>query len=142
MPALFAERVGVLAVCGKTDKSAHNYLSQIVAGDTICRGRSPIFALCRALLAAGADPASRLECYRGETLCITVKAIGIGATLTIEEGPSRPRVARWSHFPALDSPRASVDSWRGIPLPDLVRGADEVPPIEVSAGGLHGKGPG
>jgi len=49
------------------------------------------------LLAAGADPASRLECYRGETLCITVKAIGIGAT-TIEEGPSRPRVARWKPF--------------------------------------------
>ena len=98
MPAPFAERVGVLTICGKTDKSAHNYLSQIVAGDTICRGRSPIFALCRALLAAGADPASRLECYRGETLCITVKAIGIGATLTIEEGPSRPRVARWKPF--------------------------------------------
>jgi hypothetical protein len=25
MPAPFAERVGVLVVCGKTDKSAHNF---------------------------------------------------------------------------------------------------------------------
>jgi hypothetical protein len=64
--------------------------------------RSPIFALYRALLAAGADPASRLECYRGETLCLTVEAIGIGATLTVEEGPNRPRIARWKPYSRSD----------------------------------------
>ena len=75
MPGPFAEREGVLAACGKTDKSAHNYLLQIVAAAAGHR-----YSRCgRALLAAGADPASWLECYRGETLCITVKAIGIGA---------------------------------------------------------------
>jgi hypothetical protein len=35
------------------------------AGDLVARGRSPIFALCRALLAASADPNSKLEYFRG-----------------------------------------------------------------------------
>jgi hypothetical protein len=74
------------------------------AGDVICRGRSPVFGLCRALLAAGADPASRLECYRGETLCLVIKAIGIGATLTVEESAAGrgPRFTRWKPFSRAD----------------------------------------
>jgi hypothetical protein len=55
------------------------------AGEIVCRGRSPVFALCRALLASGAPPESRLECYRGMTLALVVKSIGPGAKLTIEE---------------------------------------------------------
>ena len=76
------------------------------AGDIVVRSRSPVFALCRALLAAGADPNSKLECFRGSVLALTVKTIGIGAKLTIKEndwvGPkvvpyeavSRDRVGR------------------------------------------------
>lgn len=76
------------------------------AGDIIVRSRSPVFGLCRALLAAGANPNSRLECFRGSTLALTVKTIGIGAKLTTKEtdwvGPkvvpyealSRDRVGR------------------------------------------------
>lgn len=55
------------------------------AGDIVARGRSPVFALCRALLAAGANPNSRLECFRGSVLALTVKTIGIGAKLTVKE---------------------------------------------------------
>jgi hypothetical protein len=70
------------------------------AGDIFCRGRSPVFALCRALLAAGVHPESRLECYRGTTLALVVKSIGRGAQLTVKE---RDRggleIARWEAFP-------------------------------------------
>jgi hypothetical protein len=61
------------------------------AGDVFCRGRSPVFALCRSLFAAGADPGSRLECYRGTTLALVVKSIGRGAKLIVKE-PDRGRI--------------------------------------------------
>ena len=73
------------------------------AGDIVARSRSPVFALCRALLAAGANPDSSLECYRGGILALRVKSIGIGATLTVEENATRgPRVARWKAFSRAD----------------------------------------
>ena len=77
------------------------------ADDIVVRSRSPVFALCRALLAAGANPNSKLECFRGSVLALTVKTVGIGAKLTIKEndwvGPkvvpyepfSRDRVGRY-----------------------------------------------
>jgi hypothetical protein len=91
------------------------------AGDIVVRSRSPVFALCRALLAAGANPNSRLECFRGSVLALTVGTIGSGAKLTIKEndwvGPkvvpyealSRDRVGR--HARQNDDPAPS-------PLPD------------------------
>ena len=69
------------------------------AGDISCRGKSPVFALCRALLAAGADPSSKLECYRGDVLALTVKTIGIGAKFTIKENERvGPRVVPYEAF--------------------------------------------
>ena len=66
------------------------------AGDIVVRSRSPVFALCRALLAAGANPNSKLECFRGSILALTVRTIGIGAKLTIRETVTDgPRVVRW-----------------------------------------------
>jgi hypothetical protein len=71
------------------------------AGDIFSRGRSPVFGLCRGLLAAGADPDACLECYRGTTLALVVKSIGRGAELTVKE---RDRggleIARWEPFPS------------------------------------------
>jgi hypothetical protein len=76
------------------------------AGGIVARSRSPVFELCRALLAAGADPNCKLECFRGSVLALTVKTIGLGAKLTTKEndwvGPkvvpyeplSRDRVGR------------------------------------------------
>ena len=87
------------------------------AGDIVARSRSPVFALCRALLAAGANPNSKLECFRGSVLALAVKTIGIGAKLTIKEndwvGPkvapyeplSRDRVGR--HVRQNDDPALS-----------------------------------
>ena len=66
------------------------------AGDIVARGRSPVFTLCRTLVAAGADPNSRLECFRGSVLALTVKSVGIGPKLTIRETVTNgPRVVRW-----------------------------------------------
>ena len=99
------------------------------AGDIVARSRSPVFALCRALLAAGANPNSKLECFRGSVLALTVKTIGIGAKLTIKEndwvGPkvvpyeplSRDRVrrhARQNGEPVDDHPTTSTLAAGGI----------------------------
>jgi hypothetical protein len=59
-------------------------------GDDICdargitvRSSSPVLVLCRKLVQAGHDPATPLEAYRGDTLCLRVRSIGEGARLQI-----------------------------------------------------------
>jgi hypothetical protein len=47
---------------------------------------APVLALCRALVAASHDPSTRLEAYRGPTLCLTVCSIGARAQLEINAG--------------------------------------------------------
>src|SRR5262245_21055302 len=44
---------------------------------------SPVLALSRKLVGLGVDPATGLECYRGEMHCLTVRSIGEAATLQI-----------------------------------------------------------
>jgi hypothetical protein len=51
-------------------------------GETV-RSSSPVIALCRALVAAGHDPATPLEAYRGDTLCLKVRSIGEAANLEV-----------------------------------------------------------
>jgi hypothetical protein len=60
-------------------------------------GNAPVLVLCRRLLAAGHDPATRLEVYRGATLALIVRSIGEAAQLEINSKGSdfaahRPRV--------------------------------------------------
>ena len=59
-------------------------------GDNICdscgitvRSSIPVLALCRKLVQAGHDPATPLEAYRGDVLCLRVRSIGDGARLEI-----------------------------------------------------------
>jgi hypothetical protein len=60
------------------------------------RGYAPVFALCRALIAAGHDPRRPLHAYRGDVLALSVSSIGEGAQLTVEDDRhGRPRVRRW-----------------------------------------------
>jgi hypothetical protein len=47
------------------------------------RNSSPVLALCRKLIEAGHDPAERLEAYRGDVLCLTVRSIGEAAGLEV-----------------------------------------------------------
>jgi hypothetical protein len=44
-------------------------------------GYAPVLALCRLLIEAGHDPATPLEAWRGDTLCLRVRAIGEAAQL-------------------------------------------------------------
>lgn len=53
------------------------------AAEIVVRNPSPVLALCRRLVAAGHDPDSGLEAYRSETLCLTVRSIGVAARLRV-----------------------------------------------------------
>jgi hypothetical protein len=44
---------------------------------------SPLIALCRKLVEAGHDPATPLEAYRGDVLCLRISSIGEAARLRI-----------------------------------------------------------
>jgi len=44
---------------------------------------SPVLALCRKMVDVGHDPATPLEVYRGETLALQVKSIGLGARMQV-----------------------------------------------------------
>jgi hypothetical protein len=70
------------------------------AGITV-RGHAPVLTLCRKLVDAGYNPATRLECYRGDALALTVRSIGEAAKLVVDEKglnmeavPSRRRCRR------------------------------------------------
>lgn len=53
-----------------------------VEGHTV-RAYAPVLAMCRELVAAGYDPATPLEAYRGDMLCLKARSIGEGANLEI-----------------------------------------------------------
>ncbi len=40
------------------------------------RSAAPVLLLCRKLVAAGYDPATPLEAYRGDMLCLKIRTIG------------------------------------------------------------------
>jgi hypothetical protein len=63
------------------------------------RGYAPVFALCRALVAAGHDPRRPLHAYRRDVLALGVNSIGEGAKLTVREDRAGPRFVRWEPFP-------------------------------------------
>lgn len=46
-------------------------------------GTTPVLSLCRQLLAAGLDPDSALEVFRGATLALRIRSIGEAAGLEI-----------------------------------------------------------
>jgi hypothetical protein len=54
----------------------------IAAGITAI-GNTPVLAICRQLVEAGHDPRRRLNVYRGDTLALTVRSIGVAAGLEI-----------------------------------------------------------
>ena len=88
-----------------------------IAGDIMASGA---FDLCRRLLAAGANPAAELVCYRNGTLALRIKSIGAGAQLTVREtSKDGPRFATWRPFPTARSGRPFVEiSGPSIPTSD------------------------
>ena len=62
-------------------------------------GHAPVLSLCRRLVAAGHDPDSPLEAYRGTMLCLRVRSIGEAAKLTVKDGPDgKTRFAAYHPF--------------------------------------------
>jgi hypothetical protein len=61
------------------------------------QGSAPVLALCRALVAAGHDPAMPLEAWRGHVLALSIRSIGEGARLTVDEH-NGTRFAKWRPF--------------------------------------------
>jgi hypothetical protein len=67
-----------------------NTIEAKLTGDAICtaeghtvKAGTPVIVLCRALVEAGYDPASRMEVWRGDTLALKVRRIGEAARLCI-----------------------------------------------------------
>jgi hypothetical protein len=57
--------------------------SKALACGFVINSHSPLLGLCRSLVASGYDPATPLEAYRGETLCLRVRSIGEAARLEV-----------------------------------------------------------
>jgi len=75
-----------------------------IVGDDHCtalgitaHGAAPVLKLCRLLVAAGVPAGTPLYAYRGRVLCLTVRTIREGATLTVDETCSA--FAKWKAFP-------------------------------------------
>jgi hypothetical protein len=60
----------------------HGTDSATALGITV-HANAPVLELSRRLIAAGHDPATGLEAYRGEMLCLRVRAIGEAAALEV-----------------------------------------------------------
>jgi hypothetical protein len=82
------------------------------------RGYDPVLDLCRELAAAGRNPTSPLEGWRGDTLCLRVRSIGEGARLTVEDDRhGTPNLRRWRDRPrrhGTGSPVAQNANGRGL----------------------------
>jgi hypothetical protein len=58
---------------------------------------APVLALCRKLVERGVPPATPLEAYRGEVLCLRVRSIGEGAGWIVkEELDGKPRFRKYT----------------------------------------------
>jgi hypothetical protein len=82
------------------------------AGITVTNN-TPVLSLCRRLLEAGHDPATRLEVYRGAVLALTVRSIGEAAHLEINShgtGFVRHRDGR-AASPMRKSGEAYAEGW-------------------------------
>jgi ribosomal protein L19 len=47
------------------------------------RGPAPVLALCRRLVEVGHDPATAIEAWRGDVLCLQIRSIGQAAQLRL-----------------------------------------------------------
>jgi hypothetical protein len=76
-------------------------VDQASCEDVSVSSRTPVLALCRALIGAGHDSDASLDAYRGETLCLRVRSLAEGAALTVREDTKdgRPRFATYRPGP-------------------------------------------
>ncbi|SHI11900.1 hypothetical protein [Bradyrhizobium erythrophlei] len=83
-----------------------------VAGLYACANR-PVSEMCRLLVDAGFDPVSKLICFRGGMLLLTVHNIGDGAPLMVtSKGPDDPVASVGTTAPTRKSRAAAVSAAR------------------------------
>ena len=58
------------------------------AANITAHSHTPVLTLCRKMIAAGIDPATELQVFRGDTLALTIRSIGRAAKLTVRESGS------------------------------------------------------
>jgi hypothetical protein len=64
--------------------TAHLHGEQFCEGEGLAgRGEAPVLALCRALVNAGVDPDEPMDVYRGTTVALHIRSIGVAARLRI-----------------------------------------------------------
>jgi hypothetical protein len=80
------------------------------AGGIVAHDSAPALALCRELIAAGADPSAPLHCYRDGVLALKVRCLREGARLKINS-KGTAFVARR----AVRTASASPKNKRGVP---------------------------
>jgi hypothetical protein len=91
-------------------------------------GPSPVLALCRVLVEAGHDPAAPLLAYRGNTLALKVRSIGVGAKLTVKDDHiGKPVFRRWRH--------SAEGGAAAPPIAPTAPAKHPVPPLGSRAGG-------
>ena len=78
--------------CNQNNRSNHSIaaIRAELTGSDCCsaigivvRSTAPVLALCRLLVEAGHDPATQLEAWRGDVLCLLIRSIGDGVALRI-----------------------------------------------------------
>jgi hypothetical protein len=92
-----AEARGVDGIAGRvsTVATSPTQLKQAIRAELIgsdqcsafgitATGHAPVLALCGLLIDAAHHPATPLEAYRGEVLCLRVRSLREGARLTVE----------------------------------------------------------
>jgi hypothetical protein len=98
-------------------------------GITVNGRRAPVLSLCRALIAAGHDPSTPLEAYRGDVLCLRVRSIGEAAALSVDEttNDGKPRFVAYRPGPD-DQESSGVRS----PMHQNVQGATTLPGLSAT----------
>ena len=98
-------------------------------------GNSPILKLCRLLIAADIDPGRPLHAYRHNMLCLTVRSIGEGAWLAVDE--SRTTFARWKAFPHAAVSSGIAPFQRAATTPPV---KPPIAPMPATAVAINGRG--
>ena len=72
-------------------------LDTCTAANITAHSHTPVLTLCRKMIAAGVDPATELQVFRGDTLALTIRNIGEAASLPLSRpefrAAARPAVA-------------------------------------------------
>src|SRR5262249_45628028 len=90
--------------------------TRAAAAGITCGGQHPpVPGLFPPLIEAGHDPATPLEAYRGNVLCLRVRSIGEGAALTVMD--SSNGTPRFVSYRAKTCVAASQSRLREVPTP-------------------------